>query len=546
MPYQPVVTASQGPVDATALVGGHSVILGFDFTGPPVDRNQLLGFAIHRTDRATREAEWLRGQLRFQSDTSDLGEDVPSNRGPFQKFYWGDYTAKPGKTYEYRIHAAVKKSGGGLTLEAPVLLRVKTTPLFANGVGVHFNRGVTATPAYLRRFGDVDPKTVPDDAAYRWLSRGLEEALLGFIDSAQPGDSLRVAIYEFEHPSIVDRLRKATLRGVHVEIVFHASTKDEQNKKRTATNRKHIHDVRLAQAEIHPRANVPNISHNKFMVLVRGSRPIEVWTGSTNFTLSGLFLQTNVGLRLTDRKIARAFNDYFNLLVQDLPAAQMKTTCATVTAQANQNLSQNQTLYLSPVSGTAMLDRIVAMTNTAQSVILLSCPFGLDASITGALNRNSNRIVEYGLVNTTNQKRLSSMLDGSINSTFAVPNWIPQYDGRAWDSKIRGNHKIHVKSVVTDPWSANPTVFLGSANMSDESVNRNDENSFVMSGDKRLAAIVASEFLRMFEHYKFRNFRKAVDAGKRRRYLDDDGSWTAEYFDPAHTKFRAREVFSGK
>ncbi len=43
------------------------------------------------------------------------------------------------------------------------------------------------------------------------------------------------------------------------------------------------------------RRNKSYLSHNKFMILVRNSNPIRVYTGSTNISKGGIFGQTNVG-----------------------------------------------------------------------------------------------------------------------------------------------------------------------------------------------------------------------------------------------------------
>ena len=46
--YKPVVRARQGVFSAAALVGSHTVILGWD-VDPAYDRSNLLGFAVRRT-----------------------------------------------------------------------------------------------------------------------------------------------------------------------------------------------------------------------------------------------------------------------------------------------------------------------------------------------------------------------------------------------------------------------------------------------------------------------------------------------------------------
>jgi len=58
---------------------------------------------------------------------------------------------------------------------------------------------------------------------------------------------------------------------------------------------------------------------------------------------------------------------------------------------------------------------------------------------------------------------------------FVVPEWIKALNGAAYDASTgQGNH-VHVKSLIIDPWAEHPHMLIGSANFSDESVNRNDE-----------------------------------------------------------------------
>jgi phosphatidylserine/phosphatidylglycerophosphate/cardiolipin synthase-like enzyme len=121
--------------------------------------------------------------------------------------------------------------------------------------------------------------------------------------------------------------------------------------------------------------------------------------------------------------------------------------------------------------------------------------------------------------------------------------------GRTWDSKAFGAHKIHTKTLVIDPWSDNPAVLIGSANFSKGSCVRNDENTLLIKGDKRFTAMVTTEFLRMYDHYKSRywiNRLRSQNVGKI-HFLNDKPSWTDVYFNQSNKsrKFRDRIVFAG-
>jgi len=245
--------------------------------------------------------------------------------------------------------------------------------------------------------------------------------------------------------------------------------------------------------------------------------------------------------------IASAYDECFALLAQDPAAAELKTAVAGVISAAKPTLPEGCSLFFSPVVGRALLDAANDVVRSARNAVFISCPFGLDPSITKELNQNNDEVLEYGLVNTTNRKRLLDLIDRSVNSLYATPTWIKNFDGRLWDAKAYGNHKIHVKSILSDPWGPHPRLLIGSANFSDESVNKNDENAVLIEGDRRATAISATEFLRAFDHYKFRDYMSRMKKKEQspERFLVEDGSWTADYFDTQKAKFRERIVFSG-
>ena len=122
--------------------------------------------------------------------------------------------------------------------------------------------------------------------------------------------------------------------------------------------------------------------------------------------------------------------------------------------------------------------------------------------------------------------------------------------GKRWDAKAFGAHKIHAKSLVIDPWGDNPAVLIGSANFSKPSCKTNDENTLLIRGDARFSAIIATEFLRMYDHYKTRDWIKKLQKTKTTAtwYLKENSSWSNIYFKktPRSGKFRDREVFSGE
>lgn len=113
---------------------------------------------------------------------------------------------------------------------------------------------------------------------------------------------------------------------------------------------------------------------------------------------------------------------------------------------------------------------------------------------------------------------------------------------------------IHTKYMLVDPLGDSPIIITGSANFSKASSDTNDENMIVIKGNKRAADIYFGEFLRLYNHYAFREAVKwymeknqsSADSWKP-QYLVNDDTWLVSYFDKndKSAKYKRREYFSG-
>jgi phosphatidylserine/phosphatidylglycerophosphate/cardiolipin synthase-like enzyme len=563
--YQPVVHAVNGSYRGTALVGSHSAIIGWTFDDQSL-RDGLLGFAIRRTDLDPETSEvmrldWLGGYKRFAETDNGQVDDVRSLEAPFQRFRWNDYTLKSTREYLYEVFP-VRGSPEALTRdEEPLSFKVRPSQEDTGDLGVFVNRGVTAAMAYLARFRNQHPSEV-GAAAYRWLSRGLKESLLGFITAANPGDSLHVAIYEFFDHEIAQAFKDAVDRDVKIHIVHDA----KPGKHSTEENEEVIHHFGLEN--FRTKRTTVNISHNKIVIRLVNGTPREVWTGSANFSTNAFNFQTNTALIVRDPDTVKYFEDYFQALKTNPSKTESKLANRRIMNIANARPDRfADQMFFSPITGKDILEASVDLIRSAHSAIFISAPFGVDKTMIQALLTNSDDIIEYGLVNSTAKKKIEQLR--RRNTRFFPPNRLKTYMGRNWDAKAFGAHKIHAKTIVIDPWSDNPKVLIGSANFSEASCKDNDENTMLIIGNKRLSAIIATEFMRMYDHYKsrfyidrFNDKNKAIKKENKQReaqglelrplktmdfHLKSDKSWSRTAFDQnawSH-KFRDRIVFSG-
>jgi phosphatidylserine/phosphatidylglycerophosphate/cardiolipin synthase-like enzyme len=539
---------------ASALVGVNSLMLGWSAANH-VDRKKLMGFGIRRTDydgQTNQEirSEWFYGNKRFQFQTNiGFGATIPSYIAPFQRFNWNDYTLDPSKSYKYEI-VPLWDDPKNLRSSTPIELFVKSSLNQVGDFGVYTNRGVTSAHAYLERFkGNIDPKVNMD--AQVWLDRGLKESLIKFIGQAQSGDGLHVAIYEFEDIDVARALESAKDRGVEVHIVYHAKDADQREKNEEMLKKAHLDNPQNSTA----RDKIINISHNKFVVLLKNGQPKAVWTGTCNFTFNGFYLQTNMALEVGHPKTAQTYEEYFKILKQNKDVSGTKNPVKKeieklITDTEILLSQQNWKVKFSPISKTHLLDISRDIIINAKSAVFISAPFALDKTLLEALSLNSPDIIEYGLCNTTVKNKIFQL--NSKNTRFFTPSVLETYMGQKWDAKAFGSHKIHSKTLVADPWGDNPKVIIGTANFSDESCKQNDENFLVIEGDKRLAAIVTTEFIRMWEHYKNRAFINDIMVTSGRsaaaQSLSENGDWSTTTYDSQSSsyKFRERLVFSGE
>ncbi|MBT8234530.1 MAG: hypothetical protein HKO66_07315 [Saprospiraceae bacterium] len=548
--YDPVVkTWNNEGYSACALVGINSVLLGWSMD-ESIDRKDFMGFAVNRSeyDRTTKELLrkfWLNGKKRFKGEVGDLGLDVRSDQGPFQRFRWSDYTVHPSRAYTYEVFPMFGKPHD-LKRAKPLYLNVLPSENKVDDVSIYTNRGVTAAYAYLQRFGNLKPEDVQDGAALRWLSRGLKESLIDFIDKAKNNEKLKIAIYEFHDEEVAAAIKAAKGRGVNISIVYDAGKKKSQEKN------EHLLKAHGLKGVSKPRKNV-SISHNKYVIHLKNDKPVAVWTGTSNFSSNAFYKQTNQAFVIENKKMAKAFDDYFAILLKDPQRSKWNFKTDSAQFKIEQLNIDNRTkisdfdLNFSPTSKKHVVQKTIDAISKARSAIFVSSPFGLDKDIIDALVSNKKVIIEYGLVNSTAKNKIGMLKNN--NSRFVHPSRLETYMGRAWDAKAFGAHKIHSKSIVVDPWSNNPTTVFGSANFSDSSSRNNDENMLI-SNNPRMAAVVASEFLRMYDHYRSRMFINDVFKGKKERtYLEEDGNkWTKTAFDPKSNSFKYRDrlVFSGR
>jgi phosphatidylserine/phosphatidylglycerophosphate/cardiolipin synthase-like enzyme len=580
---------------AKAISGTHTVLIALDC--PDAARRGLLGFAFEReiVGAGRHRPKILRSQKVFRSvvpdpknahDPKDPAKPMAfyTDKFPVQSFLWGDYSASPGTTYCFRIRPMFGKPGE-LTTDAKdeIQLEITTEKEWEVGQthGVWFNRGAIASQKFSEEFGNHAPKDIndPKDPTVVWLSRGLLEACLSFINETQPGDALRVAAYEFTYPPILNALKALIDKGIDVKIVYHDTVKiDPKTKKKTdGENEKAMRAAGLPinDRKVTYKRSKTKIPHNKFIVRLKGGKdPVEVWTGSTNFTASGFLGQTNVGHRVADAETAKQYFAFWKLVKTDPELAEARTKLAKLTPNVDEAVAANSAARLfSPRSRTVMLGWYGRRMLNAANSVWFTAAFGVSDVLVEPIGqkRNQMRFVLMEKPAPPAQKKILTADRNRVILSYGVPlgeiyqikdgkvtsrKPIQEFELDKWFFKeelYRAKNDgfvffVHTKFLLIDPLSDDPLVCSGSANFSSDSLLQNDENMLLVRGNTRIADIYMTEFDRIFRHFYFRNIANELASAKSSDdattiFLDETDQWTNSYFKAGTFKNNRRVMF---
>lgn len=540
------IKKTPGELEVYAVAGTHTVVLSLDMKHKPKD---LLGFAFERVETKSLKRIWLMGQKFFKSVINVVdfekikGQQYPTYLHPVQSFLWKDFTVSPGTEYTFIVTAL---SGDPKNPDHGIQEQITlTTEKDIKGKhGVFFNRGVSGSQSYAANFGNRRPDSMDPaerQRAYAWLSRGLYEAFLAFIAAAKPGQKLRGAMYEFHYEDALMAFKTAKNKGVDVNIVYDAVNYKQENEQAIA-------DVAIKSLCPHFRDNEVTQAHNKFLVLVGSDdKALKVWTGSMNISEKGIFGHCNTGHIINDKTIANRYYQYWQELYKNPNRDDLRDAVENIQPDvASNDIAEGITVFFSPRKKDNMLQQYANMINSANEMVCCIYPFNIDQKFQTVFQVDQP-FLRYILLDkraafnqfTNNDKDLEITAGAYIHQ--AIDQWAAETS--AGQIIKPGVDFLHNKIIMMDPLSHSPTVITGSANYSHNSTTLNDENTLIIKGDRRVADIYFTEYVRLFDHFSFREWLNSKNQDFN-PYLDETGWWINKYFDsPDFLSVKRKLVF---
>lgn len=521
--------------------------------------------AVRAADAAGFVEEVVASWVGF-ADGPDVPEGTrrPTTEWPIQKYLWSDLAVNPGDVVAYRVSpmtgpaSSMKEAAAqASTWSDPVTIGAET----AGHATCFFNRGIVASQWLARMLPDDTPTTTlekaiadPASPIRRFLAGTIRDALTNLLAQAA-ADMAHVyaALFELDDPELLPLLAALGERA-HVVLANGSVAKkgeDENDDARAALKACDLHDRMTA-----PRA----LAHNKFLVLCDAKKaPQAVWTGSTNWTETGLCTQANNALLIRNPAIAQFYVDQWTALAGAADASPPALYAADAAPRATPKAKGTQ-VWFAPMHDGADLERAGALIAAAQEGILflmfnpgprgtllndiieLASPaspgFKPDLYIQGVLNQNPGT--------TKNPVVLFNRGDRiEANADVVLPAAIPG-TFKYWKKEVlklpRAHAMVHSKVIVIDPYGAKPVLMTGSHNMGPRASGTNDENLVIVEGNADLASQYAGKIMEIYAQFRWR--QSVAKSGGKPAWggLADADSWQIRDAGDPYDKRRLREL----
>lgn len=521
------------------------------------------GFLLERARKtgAGEKIEPVENRVGFNKDKPKSGDLRSSREWPFQRFNWTDHAVNVGNQVRYRVTAMIDEGSGRPYKDGAMSKWTRWAKLSADrgdGFSCFFNRGLVLsqfvarylkknklTPAkfkaQLKR--NVDPK-------FRaFLEGDLGTKILDLLEDTQNGGAERhAALYELGDEKLEDAMIALASR-LHLILANGSDKSGDGNE----AARQHLNDAGIPTIDRMLKSK--GLGHNKFVVLSNASGPRAVWTGSTNWSTTGLCTQVNNGLLIEDTGVAALYRQQWDLLREASPPELDPAGFPASLVGPNDTSHSfsvgraKVTVWFTRTSDGRDMDELRDLITSANDAILflMFTPGKQGLHTLAGRRANEEKMYVRGVVSTLGNEKGDSdrnVLDVRLVSSdrkfktdhytvlqpqgvdVALGPWIAEVTRRNFLSQI-GHAIVHSKVLVIDPLSKDPVVVTGSHNFSAPASEKNDENLVIVRGQKKLAIAYATYVMSVYQHYRFRSYiREMLAEGKTPwSYLDDDDRW---------------------
>ncbi|TDX01584.1 phospholipase D-like domain-containing protein [Dinghuibacter silviterrae] len=584
-------TSNNNGFTVKAYQGDAKTLLAFDL--PQAQTKGLAGFTIAYTPPGSQPF-FIYNQLTLQGGPGKAQvatEPAQSSaNAPIQKFRW---THVPGNfhqgdqvtygNYVYQVTPRYFDPAGGLQLIDPglsVKVTIPVQPFVKGNVALGFTRGFVQSQAFVHHFGvnalfkpkghgllyDTSASAGTNSSGqsfsfaqeYAWCGSTARTMIFDVLNEVLNDSSLALDMlaYDLDEPDVLNILLKLAAQGRISLILDNASLHtDAKRDKPEDEFEDQFNKVKTGNAYC-LRGKFGRFQHNKILIVKKAGKAVKVLSGSTNFSVTGMYVNSNHVILFNDPGVATTYSNMFAEAWND-------RTSETAFVQSASG-TQSMTLKLPGISAASVTfaphaaafaqsnlqkiaDRVNQETSSVLFAVMDTGPTSSGPLIPALVALHSKQTVyNAGISDSTNNISLYKPNDPAGIAVTGKPSQVllpPPFDKEA---SIGLGHQVHDKFIVCGFNTASAVVWLGSSNLALGGEEQNGDN-LIEIHDTDVATAFAIEALDLVDHFDFRDLHSKQGGedttNPATMSLAATDAWATSYYDPNDYHTRERTLF---
>ena len=543
-----------------AYPGDGAVLLAFDLDQGM--QQDLAGFAVEYTDPDGQTFPVLNrlgfAQQLTSATTPEQRHFFPTSQAPLQKFHWVHFPpdVKPG-TFTYKATAMLFQPGSETALTAGPSVEVGVTlmPPRPGPFQLGFTRGYISSQAYAEQFHNdpiaptkptFDFDTSPFQAQYQWLGFHARRLIFDFIAEtlADKDLSLDVFAYDLDEPDFIRQLGQLGPACASTWITPPAiSVATDPEPK--------AHAWLAAQGAQVKVGHFQRFSHDKVLIQKRNNTAVKVLSGSANFSVRGLYVQSNNVFTFDDPATAALYEQAFQQSWDDPAGFDTSALAASWHDCGGHDGLPGYSLCFSPHHDASVsLDRVTAaVTNATSSVLFAIMEIG--AGTGPSARRHPGSAVTARALCLRHDPAAGWLPEGPEvrrPGQLAVHSLLLSCPARCRRRSGPSGAAAWARSSTTS--SSSPTSTATARRCSPApptwppAAKRTTATTSSASPTPASPQEYAIEAIQLVDHYRFRAaMQKATDA-QPLQLKPRSADWAADYYNPASPRCRERTVLA--
>jgi hypothetical protein len=541
-----VQNANAAGFSVKAWIGDAKTLLAFNFSNP-ADAANLAGFTV-RIQPHGQPPFYLTNKLVLPGDPRHAvvaGEPANSSaNAPVQKFRWlhvpGNFHQGENPFYGVYTYTATPryfKAGVLLPMDDSknVSVDVQVQPFATPQVELGFTRGFTQSQAFANHFGskalfrpsgkellfDTNGTAGQNGAGqsftyaqeYQWSGFTARQKVFGILSTVLGDKTLSIDVfaYDLNEPDVCKNFLQLAAEGRMRIILDNASLHHKAGALEDAFEQQ-FRKVMTGNSAI-LRGKFGRFAHDKIIIIHKNGTPQKVLSGSTNFSISGLYVNANHVIVFDNPDVATLYARVFNEAWND--GVSEKFTQSSLAAQEwdfNQKGLPLMSITFSPHAASAATEilngmaRRIGGTKTSVLFAVMDVESG-GGAVLAALQKihQEQQLFSYGI--TDNGGTDISLYRPGVRDGILVtgkPGKVllpPPFDQ---EKNIGLDHQIHHKFIVCDFNQPNAIVWCGSSNLAQGGEENNGDN-LIHIKDMDIATVFAIEAISLVDHFDFRD-----------------------------------------